>query len=124
MTGQVYIKDLRLHAYHGVMEQERKVGNDYVVNVCVDYPLQRACATDEVGDTLNYAVLADMVKSEMSKPSNLLEHVAGRIADSVIARFPDAEAVTVDILKVAPPISVDMEGAGVRITVNRKHIKR
>ena len=117
MLGQVYIKDMRLYAYHGVMEQERRVGNEYVVNVCVDYPLEKACETDDVNDTLNYSVLAHIVKQEMSQPSNLLEHVARRIADSVISSFPLTEAVTIDIKKVAPPIAADMDGAGIRIQI-------
>ena len=49
----VYIKDLRMHAYHGVLEQERSVGNDYVVNVSVGYPWEEAMLTDNVSDTFN-----------------------------------------------------------------------
>lgn len=113
--NQVYIKDMRLHAFHGVNEQERVVGNDYVVNVCVDYPLEQACDSDDVNDTLNYATLVDIVKQEMKKPSNLLEHVAGRIASAVFAMHADAEAVTIDIRKVAAPMSADFDGAGVRV---------
>lgn len=113
--NQVYIKDMRLHAFHGVNEQERVVGNDYVVNVCVDYPLEQACDSDDVNDTLNYATLVDIVKQEMKKPSNLLEHVAGRIASAVFAMHAKAEAVTIDIRKVAAPMSADFDGAGVRL---------
>ena len=113
--GQVYIKDMRLHAFHGVNKQERVVGNDYVVNLCVDYPLEQACDSDDVSDTLNYATLVDIVKQEMQQPSNLLEHVAGRIARAVFAMHAKAEAVTVDIRKVAAPMSADFAGAGVRL---------
>ena len=113
--GQVYIKDMRLHAFHGVNEQERVVGNDYVVNLCVDYPLEQACTSDDVSDTLNYATLVDIVKQEMQQPSNLLEHVAGRIARAVFAMHAKAEAVTVDIRKIAAPMSADFAGAGVRL---------
>ena len=117
VKGQIYIKDVRLHAFHGVLEQERRVGNDYVVNVSVDYPLHEACQSDDVRDTLNYAVLADIVKEQMGMPSNLVEHVAKRIADAIMMTFPLAEAVTVDIRKVAPPMSADCDGAGVRVVV-------
>ena len=108
---------MRLHAFHGVLEQERRVGNDYVVNVSVDYPLHEACQSDDVRDTLNYAVLADIVKEQMNVPSSLLEHVAKRIADAVMTKFPLAETVTIDIRKVAPPMSADCDGAGVRVVV-------
>jgi len=51
----------------------------------------------------------------MQQPSNLLEHVAGRIARAVFAMHTKAEAVTVDIRKVAAPMSADFAGAGVRV---------
>ena len=108
---------MRLHAFHGVCEQEHVVGNDYVINVTVTYPLDSACQSDDVNDTLNYAVLADIIRQEMAVSSSLLEHVAGRIAKTVMERFPLTEAITVDIMKVAPPMSVDCDGAGVRITI-------
>ena len=110
---------MRLHAFHGVLEQERRVGNDYVVNVSVDYPPHEACQSDDVRDTVNYAVLADIVKEQMSVPSNLVEYVARRIADAIMTTFPLTEAVTIDIRTVAPPMSADCDGAGVMITFER-----
>ena len=47
---------MRLHACHGVLKQERTVGNDYVVNVSVDYPFEPALESDDVSDTLNYSL--------------------------------------------------------------------
>ena len=108
---------MRLHAYHGVLEQERIVGNDYVVNLCVDYPLEEACVSDDVCDTLNYAVAAGIIKEQMAQSSNLLENVAYRIAQSIKQTYPACGAITVDIRKLAPPMSIDSDGAGVRITV-------
>lgn len=113
--GQVYIRNVRMHAYHGVLPQERVVGNDYVVNLEVDYPIGVACDTDNVADTMNYAVAAEVIRREMCVQSNLLEHVANRIADAIIKVFPLTERVMVDIEKIAPPMSVDCDGAGVRI---------
>ena len=111
----VYIKDMRLHAFHGVLPQERTIGNDYVINVTVDYPWRHAAESDDVCDTLNYAVLANIIKQEMAAPSNLLEHVAMRIANSVKAKFALTSAISIDIRKIAPPISYVTEGCGVTL---------
>lgn len=111
----VYIKDMRLHAFHGVLPQERTVGNDYVINVTVDYPWRHAAESDDVCDTLNYVVLANIIKQEMAAPSNLLEHVAMRIANSVKAKFALTSAISIDIRKIAPPISHVTEGCGVTL---------
>ena len=123
MVGIVYLENLRLHAYHGVGELEHHVGNDYIINVSVEYPICSACHSDDVKDTLNYAILADIVKAEMSIPSKLLEHVAYRIWKTILSRFPLTESATIDIKKIAPPFSADCDGAGVRITMQTEKQK-
>lgn len=106
-----------MHAFHGVMPQERTVGNDYVINIKVGYPWIGATQTDNVTDTLSYATLAELVKREMLVPSNLVEHVAGRIVEAVKAEFPAATSIHLRITKVAPPMSADCDGAGVEINL-------
>lgn len=113
MKGTIFIENMRLHAYHGVMEQERIVGNDYSITLRVDYPIERATATDDVNDTINYATLAEIIRQEMSVPSSLVEHVAGRILHHIEESFPDAGTKYIRIIKIAPPMSVDCDGAGV-----------
>lgn len=112
----VYIDSLRLHAYHGVLPQERVVGNDYVVSLSVAYPWAKAGESDTLADTLSYAELANVVEREMSTASQLLEHVAWRIAEAIHREWPEATAVTIDIKKVAPPMRWDTNGCGVTLT--------
>lgn len=115
---------MRLHAFHGVMEQERVVGNDYAVSVKVGYPLEKACGSDNVDDTVSYAIIADVVRSEMAQPSALVEHVAMRIARSLIENFPLIFDVTVRISKIAPPMKCDCKSAGVEIFVENLKISK
>lgn len=114
-TYYIHIDNLRMHAYHGVLKQEREVGNDYIVNVKVEYPWGKAVESDDVADTLNYAELADVVCEEMNIPSNLLEHVAGRIAAKVKSVFKEVISIEIDIKKVVPPIKQDTEGCAVTL---------
>ncbi len=120
MQSRIYIQDLQIHAYHGVLPQEREVGNDYIINLTVDYPIATACHTDNVADTMSYADAAEVIKQQMAIQSNLLEHVAHRICIAILTRFPQATAVTTDIRKTAPPMTVDCAGAGVALTMTRK----
>ena len=87
-SSKIYLKNVRFHAYHGVLPQETQVGNDYVVNLEVKYDFSRAMETDELAGTINYAELYELVKEEMEKPSKLLEHVAGRIGKRLFAEHP------------------------------------
>lgn len=111
----IHIDNMRLHAYHGVMPQERTVGNDYVLSIRVGYPWTEAARTDDVGKTINYALLADVIKREMMIPSNLVETVAQRIADAVHDGFPGTTSVRLRLTKIVPPMSHDCDGAGVEI---------
>lgn len=116
----IYIRNMRLHAFHGVLPQEREVGNDYVINLTVDYPVVKAAESDSVSDTMSYADAADIIRHEMSVQSNLLENVAMRIARAILAGYAETTAVTVDIMKVAPPMQVDCDGAGVVVTLHNE----
>ena len=114
-SSYIILRNVRFHAFHGVMPQERKVGADFLVNLRVGYPLEQAMQSDEVGDTLNYAALYEVVKAEMMQPSNLLEHVAGRIAEAIVKCFPQVTSIDLDLTKQNPPMGADCDGAGVEI---------
>ena len=89
------------------------------MTIRVGYPLAQAMQSDEVSDTLNYAELYALLKREMAQPSNLLEHVAQRIATAVEATFPLVDAIDLEITKENPPIGADCDGASVEI-----HLKK
>lgn len=115
MNSRIFIAGLRMRACHGVLPQERIVGGDFEVSLSVEYDISRAMATDDVADTLSYADLSDLVRREMVVPSNLLEHVAGRIAKTIIERWPQVQSVSLSITKLNPPMGADCDGAGVEL---------
>ena len=114
-ASYIHLRNVRFHAFHGVMPQERRVGAYFLVNLRVGYPLEKSMQSDEVADTLNYAALYAVVREEMMTPSNLLEHVAGRIADAVIKAFPQVTSIDLELTKENPPMGADCDGAGVEI---------
>ena len=115
------MRNLRFHATHGVMAQERITGGDFVVTVRVGYDITAAMASDAVDDTLNYAELYELVKREMMQPSNLLEHVAGRIGESIFREMAGVTSVDIELCKVNPPMGADCDGASVELhLINEK----
>ena len=113
--GYILLRDLRFHAFHGVLPQERLVGGNFVVDLRVGYPLAQAMTSDRVDDTLNYASLYALVEREMQQPSSLLEHVAGRIAQTIAKTFPQALSIDLTLTKQNPPRGADCKGAGVEM---------
>lgn len=115
MTTSIKLKDMQFYAYHGVLAQETKVGNNYVVNVYMTANLLRACETDCVDDTISYAIVYNLVKIEMEQPSKLLEHVAMRIYKSIKSEFPQITTLEIRLAKNNPPISGDVKSAEIII---------
>lgn len=115
----IFVNDIQLHAYHGVMPQEQLTGNDYLVSVSAQYPIDKAITTDDVQHTLNYAMVYDIVKEEMGISSKLVEHVAGRIAQHLMKQFADTSAVRVRVTKLNPPMGAQCAGAGVEVEMTR-----
>ena len=117
MMLQTYIRleKLRFRAFHGVLPQERTVGGDFEVTLRIGYPWQQAMESDKVGDTLDYAAVYRLVRAEMALPSQLLEHVAGRIVKALLRDFPQITSVDLWLTKVTPPMGADSEGAGVEL---------
>ena len=114
-SSYICLRNVRFRAFHGVMPQERRVGGDFLVNLRVGYPLEKAMQSDEVGDTLDYAALYAVVRKEMMQPSNLLEHVAGRIAEAIVRHFPEVTSIDLELTKQNPPMGADCDGASVEI---------
>ena len=117
--SHIVLNDLRFYAFHGVMPQERRVGGEYSVSLRVETDLSAAMESDQLEATLNYAELYEVVKREMQVPSNLLEHVAGRIAKAVMETFPQVSGLELTVVKLNPPMGADSQGAGVEVMVKR-----
>ena len=109
----MFLRNVRFHAFHGVMAQERQVGGEFLLSLRVGYPIDKAMESDDVADTLNYATLFDLAKREMDIPSQLLEHVAGRIVKAITTAFPEVTSIDLELTKQNPPMEADCEGAGV-----------
>lgn len=120
MQNKIIIKGLRLYAYHGVMELERKVGAYFSIDCEVETDIQDAITSDFVDDTISYADLYETIKREMAQPSFLVEHAAGRITKAILAEYPKAQSVRIRLLKENPPMGADCQGAGVELVMYRE----
>lgn len=118
MKSYIHIDRAEFFAYHGVLPQERLVGNVFFVSLVVEVDVAKAAESDRLEDTLSYAEMYKIVKTEMLLPSNLLEHVAGRIVTSLRKCFPSIGEIEVTVTKKNPPIVGQMDGVSVRLVDN------
>ena len=122
MESTILLNNVRVHAFHGVMPQERSVGADFTLSLRLEADVWNAVWTDELNHTISYAEVYEAVADEMRTPSALLEHVAGRIVRRLFTTFPTLHAIYIRLLKDNPPVGAQCDGMGVELTVSREEI--
>lgn len=115
MKTSIELKNMRFYAYHGVFPQETVLGNEFEVSLTMDADITKACQTDNVEDTINYADVYDLVNEEMKIPSKLIEHVAHRIFEKVKNRYPQITFLKIRLAKLNPPVNGEVERSEVII---------
>lgn len=103
--GIIELEGMEFHAFHGVLEHEKIEGNLFIVDFKGEVDMSKAAESDLLEDTLNYALIYDAVAKQMQTPSELLEHVAGRIVRAIAADCPQLESFSVRVSKRQPPVA-------------------
>lgn len=116
----IYLENVRFYAYHGIAVQETLVGNEFIINLKIKADISKAIETDEIKETISYADVFNLLEEEMSIPSQLLEHVCGRITKRLFHVFPAIDEITIRLSKRCPPMGGDIETAGVHMICRRE----
>lgn len=112
------MEEMRFWAFHGCLQSERKKGNIFLVDFRGELDVTKAAESDDLNETVNYALIYDAVKKEMDVPSDLLEHVAGRIVKTIAKEFPEFVRFSVRVSKHNPPVGGPVEWS--RVTINHE----
>ena len=115
----ITLDSLRFYAYHGAEPQEAIVGSWYTVDITIKADATDAILNDNLSGTINYAKVTEIIKQQMETRSALLEHVAGRIVQSLFENFSKMTEVTVRVSKEKPPVGIPCNKASVEITAVR-----
>ena len=102
--GTLEINDMVFFARHGCFTEERTIGNKFVVNFRGRTDVSKASESDNLEDAVNYQLIYNVIREEMEIPSNLLEHVCGRILKRMQQEFPALVTGEISIAKLNPPI--------------------
>lgn len=114
--GKIFLENMEFFAYHGHYEEERIVGNRFLVNIEIDTDTETAGLSDDLADAVNYQALGLIVQEQMKKKSQLMEHIAHRIVDAIYAAFPGKiDRIRIKISKLNPPLGVKTEKVSIII---------
>jgi dihydroneopterin aldolase len=121
MSDAIFITGLLIHAHHGVMPHEEKVGQRFVIDLELATDLAPAAVSDKVVDTVSYASIVEAVtRAFTAKSYRLVEAAAGAVADEVLSTFPRIASVRVTVHKPHAPIAAIFNDVGVTILRKRR----
>ena len=117
---RITLTGLRASAFHGVLEHERRTGQVFIVDVTAWLDLEAAAAGDDLDLTVHYGELAEEVVAAVeTEPVDLIETVAERVANVVLAHAP-VQRVEVTVHKPSAPIAVPFSDVAVTIVRSRR----
>ncbi|MGO4709121.1 dihydroneopterin aldolase [Chryseobacterium sp. 2TAF14] len=115
MMSKIFLEDVKIYAYHGVLPEENIIGTYYILNAEIHTDLWDAAESDDLNDTISYADINDIIHEEMKIKSKLLEHVAGRIISKINEKFNQISYIKLKITKTSPPMKGEMKGASIEL---------
>ncbi|MDQ2719776.1 MAG: dihydroneopterin aldolase [Bacteroidota bacterium] len=108
----VQLHNLLFNGFHGIHEEERILGNEYIIDASLEFH-ESAEVITHIDDTINYEPIYNFIKKRMSIPTPLLETIVMEIGNEIHAEYPMLKSINISIKKLHPPIEGIQGAAGV-----------
>jgi len=115
---------MEYYGYHGVFEEERKLGQRFYIDLELELDLREAGENDDLDKTVNYAEVHELVKKVVETESfRLIEALGERVASLLLDTYTSIDALTVKVTKPHPPFDIHFQGVTVELhrTRSSKH---
>jgi dihydroneopterin aldolase len=120
MSDTVFVSGLVVHAYHGVGDDEGRIGQQFHLDLAVEMELASAAHSDKLADTISYADLIEVAsRAFRERRYRLVEAAAGAVADALLDAFPRIERLRVTVHKPHAPIAAVFGDVGVTLVRSR-----
>src|SRR5688500_1353544 len=115
----IEIKGMRLFAAHGVHEEEGKLGNEFQLDLEIEFSARDKVITD-LDDSINYVSVIEIVRAEMAIRQQLLETIVMKICDRIYEKYSQVQMIKISLRKITPPITNFIGSVGVSYTKSYK----
>lgn len=117
MKDSIRIDGIKGFGRHGVFDFEKSKGQDFFVDIELNLDLQSASRSDSLSETVDYGAIAAIAREEIEGTSvDLIERLAGIIADRIKAEFQLVEKVAVTVHKPQAPVKESVTDISVTVT--------
>lgn len=113
---KLYIEDLEVYAYHGVYQEEKRLGQKFYISVEAYLDLKEAGKSDKLDSTVNYGELClEIEKLFKAIAFDLIEAAAEKLASFILKKYELINRVKVKIKKPSAPIPLPISFAAIEI---------
>lgn len=117
MSDHINLTGIKAFGYHGVFKEERIHGQTFIADVELNLDLNKASESDDLNSTIDYSKVVDLVVEEIQGEAvNLIERLAGRIAEKIKTVFPDVTKVVITLHKPHAPVDAEVKDISVTLT--------
>ena len=117
-TYKIFINNLRLYGYHGVFEEEQKLGQEFLINLEMTLEAEvSSLAQDDIQETVSYADVVELLKQEFKVPFKTLEALSLHLLGT-LKRYSQLKHARLNLAKTAPPIDASLDAVGVDFEMN------
>lgn len=126
MKHSIEVTGIKLYAFHGCMDEEARIGGNYIVEVYLETDFSEAALNDELSQTIDYVQINAIVTTEMAIRSKLIEHVGQRIWTRLTNEINGIIYLKLKIRKLIPPINGNVDEVAICIegSVTSSHKKK
>ncbi len=118
--NKIIIKNLKVFAYHGVHQEEKLNGQNFILDAELETEKLKAYHTDNIKDAVNYSeVISEITKVFTKNPYNLLEKVAEQTVEHIFNTFEKVIKIDLTVKKPEAPINADFEYVAIKISRKR-----
>lgn len=114
--GTIEIEGMEFYAYHGHYEEERIVGNRFLLDLKIEADCDTAAKSDNIKDAVNYQVAYKIIREQMLMKSHLLENIAQRILDALYQQMKGIKKATIKVRKMNPPMGGQIKCVSVTLS--------
>lgn len=118
LNGTLEVRDMKFHGFHGLHPEERRSGGNFVVSCWFRYPVSSESKLTELGQTIDYQQVFELVSEVMTTPVDLIEELTKKIMDKLLERFTGVSWIRVRVEKHKPPI----KGVGLTAFELQSHV--
>jgi dihydroneopterin aldolase len=117
MSDFITIKGITAIGYHGVFDFEKRDGQEFSVDLEISLDLSAASKSDQLEDSIDYSLFTTIAREAIEgEPFDLIERLAGFIADRIKGEFPSINSVAVTVHKPHAPVKEKVTDIAVTIT--------